>query len=261
MRSWSGQAALAGGREAWSVSCLPEHHGRGASRGGDGNRERVAVKLCWLVLLLLLCGATGWGREPSVPGSRPPTIPELKASVSFSQWLQAFQSQGVIDSGLDSCLPVVFHGSPLKFDRVEPYPSTRASQNGIDWKGEAIFATADPRVALFYTYTRVKGFTCGINLRRYTSPVEPVVYHLYGGKSRDEALGELYGRPQQPESCPGWIYVLNKQFFYREQGLGVMECISRDSRSNLWRLEVDRRGEIEAAVKSGSIVLEWSAAL
>lgn len=37
-----------------------------------------------------------------------------------------------------------------------------------------------------------------------------------------------------------------------------MECISRDSNSNLWRLEVDRRREIEEAVKSGSVILQWN---
>ena len=179
-----------------------------------------------------------------------PVIPALSARTSLVEWETAFRTQ-TLEAGLDSFLPVVFHGSPLKFEQVRPSHSTRLSQGKINWEGDAIFATADPRVALFYTYSRVNGFGGGINLIDFTPPRQPITYYLYGGQDQNEALDKLYGGT-------GYIYALNKQFYYREPGLGKMECISRDPGSNLWRIEVDRRREIDALVASGRVILKWS---
>ena len=207
-----------------------------------------------LFLLLLTLPALAQG----APGGKAPTIPALSPQTAFHQWVEAFISQGSTDAGLDSCLPVVFHGSRLAFDKVKPYRSRRGTATQIKWDGEAIFATADPRVALFYTYNRAPGFSAGINLIGYTSPDRPLTYYLSGGKSQQEAVERLFGNASDPQSCRGYIYVLAKQYFYRESGLGTMECISRDPASNLWRLDIDRRQEVDRLVASGKVLLKWS---
>jgi hypothetical protein len=208
-------------------------------------------------LCLVAASPMALAQASVVPGGRAPFIPRLAQSTSFGEWLRAFAAQGATDAGLDSCLPVVFHGSPLEFDAVHTYHSSRGRRNDLRWEGEAIFATADPRVALFYSYTRVRGIGCGIDLIGYTPPNKPISYFLIGGSSLEDAEARLYGTRDKPETCKGYVYVLNKQYFYREKGLGTMECISRDPKSNLWRLEVNRRQEIDELVTDGSVKLEW----
>lgn len=187
-----------------------------------------------------------------------PTIPAVSDAVTFADWVTAFHAQPPTESGLDTCLPVVFHGSPTAFDKVKPYQARR-TRTLTRWQGTAIFASADPRVALFYTYNhRVPNYHCGFNLAEYTRPDEPVSYVLTGGKSEADAMDVLFGREDEPASCQGYIYVLGKQYFYREPGVGTMECISRDPASNLWRLEVNRRKEIAALMAAGRLRLSWA---
>lgn len=205
-------------------------------------------KLLQLTLLLIVSGAA-WAD---------PRIPPLQPDTPFSEWVESFHAQPPTECGLDSCLPVVFHGSSASFERVKPYPSKRGTPTLTRWQGTAIFATADPRVALFYTYQRqVPNFHCGLNLIDYTPPSLPVTYYLTGGESLQEALDTLFGRLDQPDSCRGFIYVLSKQYFYREPGIGTMECITRDPAANLWRIEVNRRRELDALVASGRVRLDW----
>lgn len=201
-----------------------------------------------ILLLLLLV----------LPVLAQPRIPPLEPETGFREWVEAFHAQPPTESGLDSCLPVVFHGSPAAFDLVKPYPSKRGTPTLTRWQGTAIFATADPRVALFYTFNhQVANFHCGIDLIDYTPPSLPVTYYLAGGNSQEEALEKLFGRRSDPDTCRGYIYVLSKQYFYREPGIGTMECISRDPSANLWRLEVNRREEIDRLLQAGRIRLDW----
>jgi hypothetical protein len=61
---------------------------------------------------------------------------------------------------------IVYHGSPCNFERVEPHHSIRSKQGQIMWEGNAIFATHDYRIALFYTHNRNDddNFLAGIDL-------------------------------------------------------------------------------------------------
>lgn len=209
--------------------------------------------------MLMSAGALSAYAEEQQPGEKGPRIPAVAPGTTFGEWVEAFHAQPPIEAGLDTCLPVVFHGSPTAFDRVKPYRASRGTRTLTRWQGTAIFASADPRVALFYTYNhRVPGFHCGLNLTEYSPPDEPIAYVLTGGSSEAEAMDTLFGRADQPTTCRGYIYVLGKQYFYREPGVGTMECISRDPAGNLWRLEVNRRQEIAALIAAGRLQLSWA---
>jgi hypothetical protein len=210
-------------------------------------------------LMLMLMGAGALSAYAEQPGERGPVIPRVAPETTFAEWVTAFHAQPPIEAGLDTCLPVVFHGSPAAFDRVKPYRASRGTRTLTRWQGTAIFASADPRVALFYTYNhRVPNFHCGLNLTEYSAPDEPISYVLTGGRSEEQAMNTLFGDPTRPDTCRGYIYVLGKQYFYREPGVGTMECISRDPASNLWRLEVNRREEIARLIQGGRIQLSWA---
>lgn len=154
---------------------------------------------------------------------------------------------------------LMFHGTSAQFDSVEVRPNTRSSAKGIDWKGTAIFAAMDPRVALHYTANRRTGVGTGIDLRGFTEPDQPITFSLYGGANKEEALNRVYGDPANPESCEGYVHLLDKSKFVHEQGLGTMEMITRDPSANLGRLTIDRRAALEKMVKAGSVVINWQA--
>jgi hypothetical protein len=153
---------------------------------------------------------------------------------------------------------LMFHGSEASFDKVEPRPSTRRDSDGtVKWEGSAIFAAMDPRVALHYTGNHGNGYSRGIDLINPTSPHEPITYGLYGGENLEDAMNYLYGDPNVPESCQGHMYLLDKNRFVKEPGLGSMEMVSRDVESNLGRFTINRRAAIDELVRSGDVRLDW----
>ena len=152
---------------------------------------------------------------------------------------------------------LMFHGTSAKFDAVEARPNRRTSQGRVDWEGTAIFAAMDPRVALHYTATRGTGIGAGIDLRNPTESNETLTYFLSGGKSKEDALNKAYGNPDTPESCMGYIHTLDKSKFVHEQGLGVMEMITRDESANIGPVTINRRAAIDALVEQGVVDIEW----
>jgi hypothetical protein len=153
----------------------------------------------------------------------------------------------------------MFHGTAVEFDRVERRPNKRTDSDGtIKWQGEAIFAAMDPRTALHYTAERGgENFSRGIDLINHTGPEEPLVFYLEGGKSKEEALNHFYGDPNQPETCTGYIHVLDRGYFVREPGLGSMEMITRDEKANLGGVPFNRREAIDDLVRSNDIAIHW----
>jgi len=81
---------------------------------------------------------------------------------------------------------------------------------------------------------------------------------LLGGKSRDEALSKLYGNPQQPDTCIGYLHLLQAHKFVHEPGLGLMEKITRDESANAGQLVLNRRAALDALVEAGAVELNWS---
>lgn len=152
----------------------------------------------------------------------------------------------------------MFHGSSASFDRVEPRSNTRYGPNGtIRWRGTAIFAAPDPRVALHYTWTRRNGVGTGIDLVNHTSPDQPITFFLYGGASKDDALNRAYGRADDSSGL-GHLYFLDKSAFTHEEGLGSMELITRDTDANIGRLDINRRQAIDALVEAGEVNIVWT---
>ncbi len=153
---------------------------------------------------------------------------------------------------------LMFHGSSARFDSVECRPNQRVNADeSVKWSGSAIFAAMDPRVALHYTADRPSGFGAGIDLIQPTAPNQPLAFYLHGGENLDEALTALYGNPADPESCMGYIHLLDKTSFVTEPGLGTMEMVTRDPSANLGRLSLNRREAIDDLVQSGDVVLRW----
>lgn len=154
---------------------------------------------------------------------------------------------------------LMFHGSAIDFSAVEPRPNERINANGsIAWSGTAIFGAMDPRVGLHYTASRVIGFGAGIDLISPGSAEKAIVYFVYGGSNRDEALDAIYGQMDDPSTCRGYLHVLDKSKFVRETGLGHKELITRDASANLGRFVINRRAAIDALVRQGSIRIEWA---
>jgi hypothetical protein len=153
---------------------------------------------------------------------------------------------------------LVFHGSPSNFEKVQPHYSARYTKGKMMWEGEAIFATPDYRIALFYTHDRSdRNFPAGIDLISPLSSDTPITYSLYGGQSIDEALDHLFGRLDDNDSCLGFIYVLRAESFRWEEGLGTMERISNDSSANVCQLCVHRREEIQKLIDANLLKLDW----
>ncbi|MFA5508531.1 MAG: hypothetical protein WC423_24110 [Vulcanimicrobiota bacterium] len=152
---------------------------------------------------------------------------------------------------------LMFHGTAKRFDAVKASPSKRFGDGRIDWQGTAIFAAIDSRVALHYTANRGTGFFTGIDLRSLTDADRPIVFGISGGASLKEAMTKLYGDPARPETCRGYIYLLDKSKFLHEPGLGIMELITRDPSANIGRLTINRRAAIDELVRDGSVLLDW----
>lgn len=160
-------------------------------------------------------------------------------------------------SGLNAT-ELVYHGSPSKFEAVEPRLSHRVNlQDEIIWEGSAIFATPDRRIALFYTHNQIAKFLAAVDLISPIEPHEPLSFHVIGGRSQEEALNALYGHKGDPKSCLGYIYLLKADFFCWEEGLGRMEVVSRHIETNLGRKQIDRRQEIDSYVAKGLIQVTW----
>ena len=153
---------------------------------------------------------------------------------------------------------LMFHGTSVKFDATEARPNRRTSQGKVDWEGTAIFAAMDPRVALHYTADVGTGIGTGIDLRSRTEADEPITYFLDGGESQEDALNKTYGKPDDPESCTGFIHTLDKSKFVHEQGLGVMEMITRDESANIGPVTINRRAALDELVSQGAVVIHWS---
>lgn len=154
---------------------------------------------------------------------------------------------------------LVYHGSSQDFDRVMPRANVRKDRNGnVKWKGTAIFATADPRVALYYTGHRLKSITSGINLIDFASPSEPIRLFVEGGHNAEDALDQLYGNVENPQSCTGYIYLLDKSQFVTETGLGKMELITREEGANIGRIVVNRRRLLDHFIQCGLLQFHWS---
>lgn len=66
------------------------------------------------------------------------------------------------------------------------------------------------------------------------------------------------GDPARPESCMGYIHLLDKSEFVHEQGLGCMEKLTRDSSADLGQIAVDRRAALAEFQDQGLITLTWS---
>lgn len=173
----------------------------------------------------------------------------------FRQILEHATSQVSTELQALPAARLMFHGTAVEFDAVEARPNARVGIGGvIDWQGTAIFATADPRVALHYTARRQRGIGVGIDLRSYTAPSEPVVYYLSGGKSLEDAVNRCYG---EPGDSVGYLHVLDRSKFVWEQGLGKMEMITRDETANLERVDLDVRAAVDALVESGAVKIHW----
>ncbi len=187
--------------------------------------------------------------------------PEARAALGRSYATLLAHSAGSVAASL-AHLPaaqLMFHGTPGCFDKLEPRPNQRVGREGqVEWSGTAIFAAMDPRVALQYTGTRVRGLSTGVGLRSYTAPDQPLSIHLYGGKDLNDALNQVYGDPAKPETCMGSIHLLDKSLFVHEQGLGCMEKLTRDSSADLGQITLNRRAALADLQEQGLIALQWS---
>lgn len=156
---------------------------------------------------------------------------------------------------------ILYHGSPIMIDRLTVYESRRADKRGVQWHEKAaIFATPDYRIALHYTANKMmpeSGISAGIDLITLQDPEQPVIYGIYGGHSLEDALDQLYGRLDHPESCKGYIYYLKGLDYKHEVGLGMNEKITRKLDSVLFREEVNRRELINTYIAAGKIVIHY----
>ncbi len=159
-------------------------------------------------------------------------------------------------------MAVVFHGSPLSFFCPKRCYSTRSDSNGaVIWSGAAVFATPDRRIALQYTANTFpdNSYTTGVDLITKISEKDPVCIMVFGGRNKEDALTKLYG--VQGVSSTGYLYHMNAKHFYREDGLGEMECIAMDIPQEGFlktKEVVDRRAEIDKYINQGLIKIEWA---
>lgn len=153
----------------------------------------------------------------------------------------------------------IYHGSSKSFDEIQSsYNEKKDFDDNMCWKGIAIFGAHDYRIALFYTYDKTifPAYRAKIKLRNKVSSNEPILYHIIGGDSKEDALRALYG----PKSLMtnGYIYILDGRYFKRESGLGLMEGITRDSKALIGKISINRRKEIDYYVEQGLIDIKWS---
>jgi hypothetical protein len=188
--------------------------------------------------------------------ARPAAVAALGKSL---QWIAAHQMGAVASSlcGLPAA-GLMFHGTAAAFARLEPRPNQRIGLQGqVEWSGTAIFAAMDPRVALAYTVQRHPEVSMGISLRRYTAPDQTLQISLYGGANLEDALSKAYGEADRPESCRGYIHLLDRASFVHEKGLGCMEKITRDSAADLGQIQLNRRAALEELRAQGLVTLQW----
>lgn len=161
----------------------------------------------------------------------------------------------------ESNTQVIYHGSSIAFDCPKCCRTARVDSSGtIAWEGEAVFATYDRRIALHYTVNKnVTGYNCGVDLITEITADKPLSLMLFGGTDKEDALNKLYGTIEASEP-PGYLYQMNAKFFHHEMGLGAMERISKDPTKPGFLIKVEkinRRKEIEAHIKNGSIKIVW----
>lgn len=158
-------------------------------------------------------------------------------------------------------IDALYHGTPNATDQLVPKFNTRTKNGIIIWAGEGVFATRDRRIALLYTYRRNRYVSQGVNLIDEVSHTQPVVLYVTGQSSQDNALDVLYGTRQ---SALAYIHWLNPATFNREDGLGVMESVSRVApayqRCKMVPSGIEHinpRLEIERYVGEGLMRIQW----
>lgn len=164
--------------------------------------------------------------------------------------------QGYDYNGEDFC--IIYHGSSKDFNQVRPsYNEKKDFQEQGCWKGTAIFGSHDYRIALFYTYNKAveSNYGCKIALKDRVSSTESIVYYIYGGSSKDEALSQLYG--EYSDESTGHIYILDGRYFYREEGLGSMEGITINPQAQIGKVGINRRKEIAKMIEKGLVEIKW----
>lgn len=163
------------------------------------------------------------------------------------------------------CFPaeVVYHGSPIFFDYPKNMFNTRIGNNNeIIWRGEAVFAAPDRRVALVYTANRdvdCSKYTFGVDLINFIGDKELLTVVL-AGPSEEDALNHVYGKEDDEHTSIGYLYKLNAKFFHHESGLGAMELISKtpEKQGFLVSIEkINRRQELNQYIQKGLIKIDF----
>lgn len=157
---------------------------------------------------------------------------------------------------------LVYHGSNVCFEIVEARPNTRIDSEGnIAWQGEAIFTSPDYRIALFYTHNKVdsQSYQASIDLISQYKKGEPITYAVFGGESMDDALEALFGIAS--DECNGYIYLLDANFAFSEEGLGKKEQIIISPNAQIGRVELNRRSHIDRLIELGQVRILWRSTL
>jgi len=151
---------------------------------------------------------------------------------------------------------VIYHGSPNEYEKVIPKKNIRFDRQGKKvWEKTGIFASYDPRIPLFYTYSRFEGYDAFIDLEEHRNPNDPITFELVGGKSKEETIEKLFG-PLHGENV-GYIYLLDDRQFTWHPELGSMERICHDDACNIGVTKIHRRKELELYRKTGMIKIHW----
>lgn len=157
---------------------------------------------------------------------------------------------------------VIYHGSPHLFKLPSCQENTRRDDNGkIIWKGKAVFASHDRRIALNYTFNKdidIEKYTCGVGLTKEITSDEPLIISVFGDNEED-TLNKLYGTGNDADSI-GYLYLMNADFFEHEEGLGSMEKISRTPEKFgflLGVVKINRRKELELYIEKGLIKINF----
>jgi hypothetical protein len=73
-----------------------------------------------------------------------------------------------------------------------------------------------------------------------------------------DAIDKAYGQADQPETCRGYLHLLDAKKFVHEPGLGLMETITRDESANAGKLVLNRRAALDSLIESGAVRIRWS---
>lgn len=109
-------------------------------------------------------------------------------------------------------MDVVYHGSPDRFERVEPKRNRRLNKNDeIIWDRKSFHATPHKWIALAYTRSGKENHSTGVDLYELKK-----IVHVWGPTNLSDALRELYGKG-------GYLYEFDAREFSHEEGLGNLE--------------------------------------